>query len=65
MAPEPAPKHLTLRQASLALLTVIAVVITAWGLGWVSPANLLDQVLAEGFVLACTAVVMAYRYKPK
>jgi hypothetical protein len=65
MALEPAPKPPKLRQSAIALLTITALVATAGSLGWVSLANLLNQVLAELLILAFAAVVMAYRYKSK
>jgi hypothetical protein len=65
MAPEPASRPPTFRRAAVALLTITAVVAIAGVLGWVSLANLLNQVLAELLVLAGAAVVMAHRYRSK
>jgi hypothetical protein len=65
MAPEPASRPPTFRQAAVALLTITAVVAIAGVLGWVSLANLLNQVLAELVGLACAVVVMAYRRRSK
>jgi hypothetical protein len=62
---EPAPRPPTLRQATLALLTIIALVAMAGSLGWVSLANLVNQVLAELLLLTFGAVVMALLNKSK
>jgi uncharacterized membrane-anchored protein len=60
---EPTPRPPTLRQAIVVLLTITILVATMGSLGWISLANLLNQVLAELLLLAFGAVVIAYRYK--
>jgi 4-amino-4-deoxy-L-arabinose transferase-like glycosyltransferase len=62
---EPAPRRPTLRQAAVALVTIIALIATAGILGWVSLANLLDHLLTELLTLALASVFLAYGYKSK
>lgn len=62
---EPAPRRPTLRQAAVALATVVILIATTGSLGWVSLTNLLDHILTELLTLALAAIFIAYGHKSK
>jgi len=62
---EPASRRPTLRQAAVALVTIVALIATAGSLGWVSLTDLLDHVLTELLALALATVFIAYSHNSK
>jgi hypothetical protein len=62
---EPAPRRPTLRQAAVALVTVVALIATAGSLGWVSLTNLLDHILTELLTLTLATIFIAYGHNSK